>query len=283
VNDPRYQQIADELRQMIESGEARPGSMLPTETELRRRYDASRNTVRDAIKKLVTQGLVETHAGRGTFVREAVKPIVTILGRGPGVGGETFSYRSELESQQHTAVNIGLQVEVQTAESAPELGLGSTFKVISRHQKRLIDGRPWSLQTTFYPWKLYDDGAKRLLDAQNIEPGAVQYLHGALGVTEVGWSDFITVRRPDRPEAEFFGVADDGRVPVIEVRRTGFKRSGDPLRLDPLRLTVTIYAADRNKFRIDVGQVPEGSRDGAAANEAPENGARHATIPRPSG
>jgi GntR family transcriptional regulator len=278
VNDPKYQQIADELRERIESGEAPPGSKLPTERQLRQRYGASRNTVRDAIKKLVTQGLVETHAGRGTFVMEAFKPIVTMLGRQPGEGGETPSYLAELKSQQRAAVNIGLKVEVQTAESAPELGLGSTLNVISRRQQRLIDGRPWSLQTTFYPWKLYESGAERLLEAQNIEPGAVQYLHGALGVTEVGWSDLMTVRPPDRNEAEFFGVADDGRVPVVEVRRTGFQGSGDPL-----RLTVTIYAADRNQFRIDIGQVPEGSRAGAAANEASENGARHATIPRPSG
>ena len=53
---------------MIESGELPPGSQLPTELELRDRYSASRNTVRDAIKWLTAHDLVETRPGQGTFV-----------------------------------------------------------------------------------------------------------------------------------------------------------------------------------------------------------------------
>ena len=46
--DPMYRQIADDLRGQIESGELEPGQQLRTELELRERYEASRNTVRDA-------------------------------------------------------------------------------------------------------------------------------------------------------------------------------------------------------------------------------------------
>ena len=53
--DPKYQQIADELRAKIESGELpkKPDGPLPTELELREEFGASRNTVRDAIKWLI--------------------------------------------------------------------------------------------------------------------------------------------------------------------------------------------------------------------------------------
>ena len=52
-----------------------PGSQLPTELELRELYDnASRNTIRDAIKWLITRGLVETRPGQGTFVVEEDRP-----------------------------------------------------------------------------------------------------------------------------------------------------------------------------------------------------------------
>src|SRR5690348_2236490 len=57
---PMYQQIADDLRRQIESGVLSPGQQLPTELDLREKYDASRNTVRDAIKRLTSLGLVET-------------------------------------------------------------------------------------------------------------------------------------------------------------------------------------------------------------------------------
>ena len=66
--NPVYRLIAGDLREQIESGSLRPDQQLPTETELRERYAASRNTVRDAIKWLTALGLVETRPGQGTFV-----------------------------------------------------------------------------------------------------------------------------------------------------------------------------------------------------------------------
>ena len=57
---PMYQQIADDLRRQIEAGTLEPGKQLPTELELREKYSASRNTVRDAIKRLAGLGLVES-------------------------------------------------------------------------------------------------------------------------------------------------------------------------------------------------------------------------------
>ena len=80
AQQPMYQQIADDLRRQIESGELAPGDQLPTEIELRDRFSSSRNTIRDAIKRLTSQGLVETRPGQGTFVtRRAVDPFVTVL------------------------------------------------------------------------------------------------------------------------------------------------------------------------------------------------------------
>ena len=81
--NPMYRQIADDLRQTIESGTIAPGSQLPTELELRERYNASRNTVRDAIKWLINLGLVATRPGQGTFVVEKIDPFVTTLSGNP--------------------------------------------------------------------------------------------------------------------------------------------------------------------------------------------------------
>ena len=66
--DPKYRRIADSLRLKIESGDLPPDSQLPTETDLSEEFGASRNTVRDAIKSLISLGMVETRPGQGTFV-----------------------------------------------------------------------------------------------------------------------------------------------------------------------------------------------------------------------
>lgn len=262
-DQPLWKQIADDLRDQIRAGTLRSGQQVPTEVDLRTRYSASRNTVREAIKFLRGLGLVQSQAGRGTFVSERIEPFVTTLGRGPGVGGETASYRSEVELSQRIPVNSKPRIEVHGSQAAPELQLRPDAQVVSRHLERLIDHKPYSLQTTFYPMDLYERGARLLLDPENIHPGAVAYLTDVLGVHEVGWSDLVSVRTPHGDEAEFFGVPDDGRVPIVEIRRTTFQDSGEPL-----RLTVTSYPTDRNLFRIDVGQVPEEWASAIAADVA---------------
>ena len=73
MTTPMYRRIAQELRQQIKSGHLGPGEQLPTELELGERYEASRNTVRDAIKWLTAGGLVETRPGQGTFVRRLTR------------------------------------------------------------------------------------------------------------------------------------------------------------------------------------------------------------------
>ena len=85
--NPMYRQIAEDLRAKIESGELASGTRLRTELELREDYDASRNTVRDAIKWLTNLGLVETKPGQGTFVVQTIDPFVTTLTGDPDRAG----------------------------------------------------------------------------------------------------------------------------------------------------------------------------------------------------
>ena len=84
--NPMYRQIAEDLREQIESGQLEPGQQLRTELELREHYNASRNTVRDAIKWLTNLGLVETKPGQGTFVVQKIDPFVTTLTGDPRTG-----------------------------------------------------------------------------------------------------------------------------------------------------------------------------------------------------
>lgn len=75
MSEPRYAQLARELADGIASGRFPVGSVLPTEFELCDLYDASRHTVRAAIKELQDQGLVSRRKKLGTRV-EASTPIV---------------------------------------------------------------------------------------------------------------------------------------------------------------------------------------------------------------
>ncbi|MDS0859413.1 FadR family transcriptional regulator [Burkholderia pseudomultivorans] len=64
-----YQQIADKLTAMIESGDFPPGSYLPPERELAEQFGVSRTSVREALIALEVGGLVSVRVGDGVKVR----------------------------------------------------------------------------------------------------------------------------------------------------------------------------------------------------------------------
>ena len=255
--EPMYRLIADDLWRQIESGKLKPGAQLKTAVELREDYGQngtiSRTTVRDAIKLLIARGLVETRPGQGTFVIKKVHPFVSKLTADPVAGGlEDTIYRSEVERQGREPDETTPRVEVQMppADIAALLGLAPGAQVISRHQQRLIDGTPYSMQTTYYPMEFITQGATRLLEARHIDGGVVDYLRN-LKINQVGWRDVFTLRPPNANERTFFALSDQVQVAMLEVRRTSYDQERNPI-----RVTVTIYAGDRNQFEMEAGEVP---------------------------
>lgn len=256
MTEPMYRQIADDLRSKIEAGDLAPGSQLATEIELRQQYEASRNTVRDAIKWLTTLGLVETRPGQGTFVVEKIDPFVTTLTEDPETGrggGEQGVHKAEVEASHRIPGVSEPRVEIQKADRvvARNLRIAEGDQVVSRHQQRFIDGTPWSLQTSFYPMTLVQQGAIALIQATDIPEGAVAYLSEQCGIEQAGYRDTIAVRAPNENEAWFFKLPADGRVAVFEIFRVAFDKEGNRI-----RLTITVYPTDRNRLRVDVGNVP---------------------------
>ena len=253
---PMYQQIAEDLRKQIDGGALERGGQLPTELELRERYNASRNTIRDAIKRLISLGLVETRPGQGTFVTTKVDPFVTTLTANPnkGVGGgEGATYLSQVSATHRKPYATTPKVEVQTPpeEISRRLRIAPGAQVVSRHQERYIDDIAWSLQTSFYPMEFITRGATQLLMAQDIPEGAVRYLASTIGIRQVGYRDWITARLPDDNEQRFFGIGHD--LTVFETFRTAFDQNRTPM-----RLTVTVFPTDRNQFIVNVGtDVPD--------------------------
>jgi GntR family transcriptional regulator len=257
---PIWRQIAEDLSRQIADMDG--GEKLPTEAELADRYNAGRNTVRHAIAWLEGRGLVTTGSGQRTVVAHRPVPIMTILspheGAGPGMARFIHEDAGEVGPKKSDVF-----VRIQTAPEAVrrQLDLRADDDVVRRVQEFYIGGLPQQRQTSFYPFELVGQGAIELLKDKDFEAGAVQYLRKAVGVEEVGWTDAYLVRVPDGQESEFFGVPDDGSVKVVDWIRTGYDRSGRPV-----RVTITTCAADRNVFIQWNGTVPEKYRSLAWKN-----------------
>lgn len=90
VRAPLHVQVAERLRILIDSGELTPGSRL-NEIELCNTMGVSRTPLREAIRSLATEGLIELQPNRGAVVsivsQEDVTEILPIMASLEGLGG----------------------------------------------------------------------------------------------------------------------------------------------------------------------------------------------------
>jgi GntR family transcriptional regulator len=238
-----YARIAEDLRGRITSRDIKPGGQLPSELELRDQYKASRNTVLDAIKKLKDEGLVETRPGQGWFARVRIVPFVNPLGWGDSAAIEQARAGGRTPRVEPPTVSL----HAAAPDMAHRLGVPIGTPMIVRRQEWFLDEVPWKLQTVWCPKALFDEGAHRLLMAEDISEGLGSYLQEALGLRLAGTEFYFLPRKPSDEESKFFGVpGEDGIPAVIELIRTANTAAEGEGR--PLYTVVGVYAGDRNRF-----------------------------------
>lgn len=263
----RYQQVAEELRREIETGKIGYGAPLPSEVELREHYDASRNTIRDAVKLLITLGHVESRKGQGWFAaRRRNSPLSIVLPADQqdglvGIEGRAELAAIERQGRHLSASRLEVRVHPASADTAELLRISTSSSVITRSEKLTVDGRPWLLRTTaYYPRELAARAPALLID-EDIGGGALAYIEHETGIREVGHHDSVTGRLASPEEAAFFQVPDGTQAPVTVVTRIGYQAAD----LAPLRASTTVYLADAVQFAVDSGLVPHGQHTATSA------------------
>jgi GntR family transcriptional regulator len=238
-----YARIAEDLRGKIRSRDIKPGGQLPSELELRDQYNASRNTVLDAIKKLKDEGLVETRPGQGWFARVRIVPFVNSIDWADEVAIAQAKARGR--TPRVTPPTVSLQAA--PAEMAARLNVPAGTAMIVRRQEWFLDEVPWKLQAAWCPKTRFDQGAHQLLMAEDISEGLGAYLHNTLGLRPASATFFFLPRKPSDEESRFFGFPAESEIPyVIELIRTASVTGEDGPR--PLYAVVGVYAGDRNRF-----------------------------------
>jgi GntR family transcriptional repressor for pyruvate dehydrogenase complex len=94
--------IVAQLESLILEGTLKPGERLPPERELAQRLDVSRPSLREALQKLETLGLVETRQGGGSYVAAVLAPtltdpLVNLFQRHPETVYDLLEFRQALE------------------------------------------------------------------------------------------------------------------------------------------------------------------------------------------
>lgn len=98
-----YEEIVDQISDLMAEGNLRPGDKLPSERDLAERLQVSRASVRDAIRALEIMGLIEIRPGEGTFVKdsgpsEIIQPLAMFIAVERSAFFEIYEVRKILET-----------------------------------------------------------------------------------------------------------------------------------------------------------------------------------------
>jgi GntR family transcriptional regulator len=141
---PLYHQIKENLQDLIESGELKPGTMLPSERELAEHYAVSRLTVRQAISELVREGLLIRQHGVGTFVAppklNQAQPMAL-----------SFTQRMIQAGRIPTSRVLACEIVPASRGVARRLQIEPDTPVVRLSRLRLANGQPVMLETTHLP------------------------------------------------------------------------------------------------------------------------------------
>jgi DNA-binding GntR family transcriptional regulator len=140
---PLWFQIAEILRQAIETGKVGPGERLDNEVEISERLGVSRPTVRQAIQALVHKDLVVRQRGVGTIVaaRRIKRPVALT-----SLHDDLRATGRQPSTQVLSVTQRGAEPEV-----ADELGIEPGDPVIALERLRSAEGSPLALMSNFVP------------------------------------------------------------------------------------------------------------------------------------
>ncbi|WP_010663009.1 GntR family transcriptional regulator [Marinilabilia salmonicolor] len=145
---PLHEQIEKKLRELIARPEyMKDGKMLPTETELSKKLEVSRTTIRQAITSLVNDGLLIRRKGSGTKV--STNGI-------EGVGRKWKSFSQEMKSLGINIKNFELHLlwEVPPKNVAAFFKIDSTTPVLTLQRLRGSHSGPFVFFISYFNPKL---------------------------------------------------------------------------------------------------------------------------------
>ncbi|WP_431038446.1 GntR family transcriptional regulator [Streptomyces sp. P6-2-1] len=138
----KHHRIAEVLAAEIRSGVHGRGSRLPGEHTLTKRFGVSRTTLRQALRTLGEEGLIETHAGIGSIVTFDGTPLDHRLGWAHALAGQSRALRTEV---------LRLE-EVSEPPLAAALGCATDrFLALDRVRRFAEDGTAVSLERSRVP------------------------------------------------------------------------------------------------------------------------------------
>jgi len=236
---PAYRRLARAIAEAIRQGEINEGASLPTERALAGSTGLSRVTVRAAYRALAEDGLVETRAGSGNYVRGGLQALEQPLWL-------LSSFSEDMAQHGRDATNRVLDLTRGAASErerkALALALDEADQVVRLTRLRLGNGRPLAIEAACLP--------ERLVGEAQLGDGSLYAELARLGLSPSRGMQRMRAVSLDRHQAELLATSEGTAGMLIE--RVALLPDGQPI-----EYTTSHYRGDAYDFvaRLNAGDL----------------------------
>ncbi|MCF2127456.1 GntR family transcriptional regulator [Strepomyces sp. STD 3.1] len=238
---PKYQRIADSLREAIEAGDYGPGDRLPGENDLMDAYGVARMTARQALGVLRDEGIAEARKGAGVFVR-AFRPIrrrgIDRLAREQWGNGRSV-WSADVEDRALEVDRITVSEEAPPERVGGVLNLADEDSACVRRRRFVLDNKPVLLATSYLPMS---GVAGSRITEEDTGPGGAYARLAELGHEPVHFREEIRSRMPSKDEAAQLEISPG--TPVVLICRTAFTADGRAVEVNEMTLDAASYVLE---------------------------------------
>jgi len=144
----KYEDIANDLIEKIESGFYQAGDALPNQKLMSKQYSASRITLQKSLSILKEKGFTYSKQGSATYVKNNADNVVNM-----NVGLDQYVGTVQLFGDKHQVtskvISFNLRYPNQTEQT--DLKITSTDPIYDIKRLRIVDGKPYALEYTKMP------------------------------------------------------------------------------------------------------------------------------------
>jgi GntR family transcriptional regulator len=237
---PYYIQLIAILKDKVQSGTWVAGDQIPGEQELCSLYRVSRTVVRQALREMELEGVINRRKGKGTFISlpKISEGLVQKL---------TGFYQDMLERGLKPVTRVLHQVvEPANEKVARFLHVQPGEEVINILRLRFINTEPIQLVTTYIPFGLCPGLAKVDLTDRSL----YEYLGTECGILIAKGTRTIEAVLAKENEAELLGI--ERGAPLLMLDSISYDESGKPI-----EYYHALHRGDRSRFEVELLRIRE--------------------------
>ncbi|VEU82188.1 GntR family transcriptional regulator [Acholeplasma hippikon] len=229
MNEPIYITIQNDIKREIENGTLQSGDLVPSENELKEKYNVSRMTARQALNNLVNDGYLYRHKGKGTFIskRKIEKNIH---------GVRSFTQEMAAMNRKVSSKILKFEKVASPEKVAEKLFLAKKEEVFLIERVRYGDDTPVLFEQLYIPVKLF-----KSITEEDLKSSFYHYVETKMNLQISHCIQSIEAIEIPKELTEYLMVKE--HTPTLLIERNTFLTNGRPF-----EYVKSYYRGDQYKF-----------------------------------